>query len=460
MISMGGKSTYVSVFQKESYSKFKSEGWDVTAAASLSFAVFTGSASVDVSKHAADYHAFEEARSSTLKICVGAGGDCAPLSPDQNSSTWVNAVQDNPMPLVYELQDLPSLLTSGFFPDDPDIASRRQALTAFLTDHYCGENQACKPAVPSRDGYWGAVADVSCAGYAGQRREGAAAAGVGSRLFLSGGEGQGQGQGKDGTSAAVCAWSEDSNAWSPVPDMPTPRAHHAVVTLRDPFSAGDRTLLATGGRQLTGSQWTVDRALSGHTDAVRSMAISTDGRFIVSGSGDATVKVWSLASGDCLRTLTGHIAWVGSVAVSPDGRYIVSGSGDATIKVWSLATGECIRTLQETSEVWSVAVTPDGQSIISGNLDATVKVWSLASGEGLQTLTGHTAGVTSVAVSPDGQNIVSGSPEATVKVWSLRAGSASERSRATPRVSISWPSRRTGNPSSPAAMIGPSGCGR
>ena len=58
------------------------------------------------------------------------------------------------------------------------------------------------------------------------------------------------------------------------------------------------------------------------------MALSGDGRHIVSGSGDRTVAVWDLQTGARLHELTGHHDWVRSVALSGDGRYIVSGSGD------------------------------------------------------------------------------------------------------------------------------------
>jgi WD40 repeat protein len=51
---------------------------------------------------------------------------------------------------------------------------------------------------------------------------------------------------------------------------------------------------------------------------------------------DHTIKVWELASGHELRTLTGHWGWVSSVAVTPNGRNVVSGSEDKTIKVWEL----------------------------------------------------------------------------------------------------------------------------
>ena len=69
------------------------------------------------------------------------------------------------------------------------------------------------------------------------------------------------------------------------------------------------------------------------------MAVSPDGRRIVSGSYDKTVAVWDLESGARLHELTGHQGGVSSVAVSPDGRRIVSGSGDKTVAVWDLESG-------------------------------------------------------------------------------------------------------------------------
>ena len=81
------------------------------------------------------------------------------------------------------------------------------------------------------------------------------------------------------------------------------------------------------------------RTLRGHSDSVNSVALSSDGRHIVSGSADDTVKVWALAAGACVRTLEGHSRPVSSVAVSSDGRQIVSGSGDETVKVWPMRHG-------------------------------------------------------------------------------------------------------------------------
>jgi WD40 repeat protein len=168
------------------------------------------------------------------------------------------------------------------------------------------------------------------------------------------------------------------------------------------------------------------RSLEGHTGGVWAVAVSPDGRFIVSGSDDRTVKVWE-ARKRAAAALPGRPYGWGerAVAVSPDGRFIVSGSDDRTVKVWELESGRLLRSLEgHTDWVRAVAVSPDGRFIVSGSSDRTVKVWELESGRLLRSLEGHTDGVRAVAVSPDGRFIVSGSEDRTVKVWEARKRAA------------------------------------
>jgi small GTP-binding protein len=122
------------------------------------------------------------------------------------------------------------------------------------------------------------------------------------------------------------------------------------------------------------------------------------------------------------------------VAVTPDGRRVISGSNDGTVRVWDLGTGQCLATLENHIDfVWGVAVTPDGRRVISGSDDGTVRVWDLETGQCLATLEGHTGGVDDVAVTPDGRRVISGSDDKTVRVWDLPpiAGEARQAGEAT-----------------------------
>ena len=98
---------------------------------------------------------------------------------------------------------------------------------------------------------------------------------------------------------------------------------------------------------------------------VDSVAVSADGKRIVSGSGDKKVKVWDAETGQNLLTLDGHTDQVKGVAVSPDGKRIVSGSGDTTVKVWHAETRRDLTLNGHTNEVNSVAVSRDGKRVLS-----------------------------------------------------------------------------------------------
>ncbi len=74
--------------------------------------------------------------------------------------------------------------------------------------------------------------------------------------------------------------------------------------------------------------------LNGHSDRISSVAISSDNKYIISGSYDETVIVWDRESGEVKKKLKEHLGCVYSVVISSDNKYIVSGSNDKTIRVW------------------------------------------------------------------------------------------------------------------------------
>ena len=192
---------------------------------------------------------------------------------------------------------------------------------------------------------------------------------------------------------------------------------HKAEVLSVAFSSDGQTL-ASGSIDATVRVWDAGtgehiHTLIGHTDAVHSVAFSPDGQTLVSGSGDATARVWNAVSGEHIHTLIGHKGGVLSVTFSPDGQTLASGSWDGresregTVQVWDAKTGEHIHTLEHTGRFISVAFSPDGQTLATAdNEDDTVRVWDAKTGEHIRTLA--TGRFYSVAFSPDGQTLVAG----------------------------------------------------
>ncbi|MGK7902362.1 MAG: caspase family protein [Hormoscilla sp.] len=114
----------------------------------------------------------------------------------------------------------------------------------------------------------------------------------------------------------------------------------------------------------------------GHENYVLSVAFSPDGKRIVSGSSDETIRLWDLDGNPIGEPFRGHENSVLSVAFSPDGKRIVSGSNDLTIRLWDLdgkPIGEPFRGHENSVE--SVAFSPDGKRIVSGSYDKTIRLW-------------------------------------------------------------------------------------
>lgn len=90
------------------------------------------------------------------------------------------------------------------------------------------------------------------------------------------------------------------------------------------------------------------------------MAFSHDGRLLVSGSDDNTVRLWDLAPGALTRTLEGHSGSVYSVAFSPDGRLLASGSIDNTVRLWEPATSALTQIWNTGKSVTTVEFSDNG----------------------------------------------------------------------------------------------------
>jgi len=122
------------------------------------------------------------------------------------------------------------------------------------------------------------------------------------------------------------------------------------------------------------------RLFEGHTDAISDLVLAGDGCSILTGADDATIRLWDASTGRCVRVFDGQTLQVTAVAVSSDGRWAVSGSknddfadfGEGnrsnTIRVWDVASGRLVRTFEKyTANVNALAVSADGKTVLAGS---------------------------------------------------------------------------------------------
>jgi WD40 repeat protein len=159
------------------------------------------------------------------------------------------------------------------------------------------------------------------------------------------------------------------------------------------------------------------------------VALSADGKRIVSGSWDKTLKIWDADQGQELLTLKGQANWFTCVALSADNKRIVSGSGGRhelgkpvphDVKIWEADKGQEVHSLKgHTNSVICLALSADGKRIVSGSDDDTLKIWDADKGQEDLSINTH---VRCMALSADGKRIVSGNKDNTLKIWEADTG--------------------------------------
>ena len=166
------------------------------------------------------------------------------------------------------------------------------------------------------------------------------------------------------------------------------------------------------------------------TASTESIALTVDGKELVTGAANGILHVLDTATGSEVATLPGHRHSVQSLAFSADGKQLASGSLDQTIRIWDTEKWKQLRVLKgHNRAVTSVAFSPDGRILASGSgknsyplypkNSQTIRIWDVQSGEQIGALSGHHTNASAVAFAPDGQRLVSAHDNTTLLIWDV-----------------------------------------
>jgi WD40 repeat protein len=169
-------------------------------------------------------------------------------------------------------------------------------------------------------------------------------------------------------------------------------------------------------------QWSHAGAIKlvGHTDKVTRVAIRPDGRLLVSGSRDGTVRLWDPDTGDFQRTLYKSNCWVTSLSFSGDGRFLVTAGADLKVRVWDAYSFEPLNEPFDAGML--VAINHQGSRLaVAGRDNKKVGLWEPRTGRKLCELE-NDGETNALAFSPDGSWLaVGGRGKSMVQVWNMNS---------------------------------------
>ncbi|KAG9296188.1 hypothetical protein G9A89_014780 [Geosiphon pyriformis] len=166
--------------------------------------------------------------------------------------------------------------------------------------------------------------------------------------------------------------------------------------------------------------------LVGHRGNVKCVEfVGQEGREIVSGSSDNTLRIWDTESAREIGILEGHESRIWDVSSNKNGSYVSSASGDGTIKLWDMKSSKhtCVTSLSgHAGDVYTVKFHPGDNHIVAGGYDKIVRLYDVNTGQLVKMFNGHQLSVSKTIFNPLGNLIISGSKDNTIKFWDIVSG--------------------------------------
>ena len=180
------------------------------------------------------------------------------------------------------------------------------------------------------------------------------------------------------------------------------------------------------------SEWRAGEPLSG----IETVRFSPDSKYLAAAGDESKIwvnfvalssvivtfsshlQVWEIGKRRIRNIFNGHRYIIWSLDFSHNGKAIVSGSSDCTVRVWNMQTGTSKVFTDSESQIFSVSFSPDGQYIAAGT-GHEVLMWDVRKGGLVERLNVHTSFVCGVTFTPDGKRLVTGSRDKTLKVWDI-----------------------------------------
>lgn len=246
------------------------------------------------------------------------------------------------------------------------------------------------------------------------------------------------------------AWRRAHNPQHPPPTAPPNHTPAKLIGHGGPvyccaWSACDAYVLSGSGDgtlRLWSSELSLDggtpgfplAVYSGHHYPIWCLSPSPVGHYFVSGGADRTARLWALDSPHPRRVFVGHASDVESVAWHPSCNYVATGSGERTARLWDVASGECVRLLAgATAPVCVVSFSPDGTQLAGATADGGVLLWDLATGRRVASApAAHAGPVHALAWSVEGSLLASGGADGALKLWAPGLGATGAPPPPTP----------------------------